>query len=59
MINQYCPGPAFNAGGVNVKIFPPWALPTSSTGLPVDPLYLTYVMMPLKSHWGIDLVDEC
>ena len=60
VINQYCAGPVFNAGGVNLKVFPgAGASNTSSTGLPVDPLYPSYVMLPFQSHCGINAVDVC
>ena len=60
VINQYCAGPVFNAGGVNLKVFPSaGASNTSATGLPVDPLYPSYVMLPFQSHCGINAVDVC
>ncbi|KAF6226152.1 hypothetical protein HO133_009018 [Letharia lupina] len=60
VISQSCAGPVFNAGGVNVKEFPSaGASNTSSTGLPVDPMYPSYVMMPFKSYCGINVMDDC
>lgn len=60
VISQSCAGPVFNAGGVNVKAFPSaGASNTSSTGLPVDPMYPSYVMMPFKSYCGINVMDDC
>lgn len=60
VISQSCAGPVFNAGGVNVKAFPSaGASNISSTGLPVDPMYPSYVMMPFKSYCGINVMDDC
>ncbi|CAF9918039.1 MAG: hypothetical protein ALECFALPRED_000478 [Alectoria fallacina] len=60
VINQYCMGPVFNAGGVNLNVFPSaGASNASSTGLPVDPLYPSYVMLPFQSHCGINSMDVC
>lgn len=59
-IHDACGASTFNAGSVNLQVFPAFVNGTVSTGLPVDGDYPSYIMVPQQSYCGINVgMDEC